>query len=208
MIYFSITYVIIDVDNGHASASLEWLLNSPEDVATMMEAAASIRDDDGGKGLLNGIIQRLTGARLDATTAECCRDGHIRAIVLGDGPDDPLPSGCTAIQAGHREADTRVICELEALGVKCGDLFRIGRSRLLDPLGVALIGVERLFLRGGPRCLTMRAMVSTLTRKPCWACSCVHSSASVASGCSWTRRCAWASAASLQMARAARVGNG
>jgi hypothetical protein len=47
--------------------------------------------------------------------------------------------------------DARCVDALEALGVKRAALFLIGRSCLLDPLGIALIGVERLFLPGRPR---------------------------------------------------------
>jgi hypothetical protein len=86
---------------------------------------------------------------------------------LRDGPDDPLPSGRPAIQTGHREVDARFIDELEARGVERRDLCLIGRARLLDPVGLALIGMERLFLRGSFRERTMRPMVGTLTRRPC-----------------------------------------
>jgi hypothetical protein len=79
--------------------------------------------------------------------------------------------------------DARFIDELEARGVERRDLCLIGRARLLDPVGLALIGVERLFSRGNRRAMTRRPLVGTLTRRLRWAQSRSHNSASVASGC-------------------------
>src|SRR5918911_3989978 len=122
-------------------------------------------------------------------------------IVLRDGPDAPLAPGRPAIPAGHREIDARFIDAREARGVERGALFLIGRARLLDPLSLAPIGVERRFFRGSFSAMTRRPMVGTLTRRLRWAQSRSHHSANVASGCSCTRRRTTARAASSQRAR-------
>jgi hypothetical protein len=93
--------------------------------------------------------------------------GHVRPVILRDGADDPLPAGRPAIQPGQREVDARCIDALEARRVARRDLCLLGRARLLDSVGLALIGMERLFLRGSFRERTMRPRVGTLTRRPC-----------------------------------------
>jgi hypothetical protein len=50
-----------------------------------------------------------------------------------------ITSGRTAVPSSHGEVDTRCINERKALRLKRADLFLIGRSRVLDPLGIALI---------------------------------------------------------------------
>jgi hypothetical protein len=139
--------------------------------------------------------------RLDTMAPEGCQHGHVRPIVLRDGADDPLPSGRPAVPARHREVDARCIEAREARGVERRDLCLIGRARLADPVGLALIGVERLLLRGSCQWRTMRPIVGTLTRKPCCASSGADNSASVASEYSCPRRRTCAQAVVSQMAR-------
>jgi hypothetical protein len=38
---------------------------------------------------------------LEALDAHGSQPGHLGSIVLGNGPDDPLPCGRAAIQTGH-----------------------------------------------------------------------------------------------------------
>jgi hypothetical protein len=116
--------------------------------------------------------------------AQCGHYRHIRPIILGHRANNPRSLRSPAVPPGHREIDARLIDELEALGGESGGLLLIGCPCLLDALGASFAGVERLFLRGNLRVMTRRPMVGTLTRKPCWAKSRSHNSASVASGCS------------------------
>jgi hypothetical protein len=73
--------------------------------------------------------------------------------------------------------------------------------RLLDPLGVALRGVERFLLRGNPKRCTTRHIVGTLTRMPVVSTARVHNSSKVASGWSCTSRRTWAWAVASKRGR-------
>jgi hypothetical protein len=113
----------------------------------------------------------------------------------------PASPGRSAKPAGHGEGDARFIEAREARGVERRDLVLIGRARLLDPVNLAFIGMERLLLRGSGRERTMRPMVGTRTCRPCCAARCAANAASVASGGSWTSRRTCAKAGASQMAR-------
>jgi hypothetical protein len=114
---------------------------------------------------ISGPLDRHHG--LNAVASQRRQHGDIRPVILGHRADDPLPLGGTAIQAGHGEIHARFIDELEALGIERRNFLVIGRSCLLDTLGVLFAGVERLFLRGKLSAMTRRPMVGTLTRRPC-----------------------------------------
>jgi hypothetical protein len=87
------------------------------------------------------------------------------AVVCRDAANDPLPCGGMGIPAGHREVDARVIHKLQGSAVeRCDSVARL-LARLLDARGVPIGGVERFFLRGSPRDVTIRDTVGTLTRR-------------------------------------------
>ena len=92
-------------------------------------------------------------------------------VVLWDSADDAFPAGGPTIQTGQREVYARCIDEPEARGVERRDLILLGRACLPAPFSVALISVERLWLRGSSRWRTIRPMVGTFPCRPCCASS-------------------------------------
>lgn len=132
---------------------------------------------------IRGPLARHDG--LDAAQAEGRHHGEISAIVLGHGPDDTLPTGREPEATRHGQVDARFIDKFEALEIEWLNQRMVVRPRLLDPLGVALRRMERLFLRGNPKCCSSRHMVGTLTRMPVISAARVHNSSQVASG--WSR---------------------
>jgi hypothetical protein len=59
-----------------------------------------------------------------------------------------LAWSCPTIQRRHRNVEAALINKFIASQGNLGDLYAVLDSRLLDPWGVALTGVERLFFRG------------------------------------------------------------
>jgi hypothetical protein len=113
------------------------------DIPRVQRRAEHLRHLDAEHPSIGGPINRHH--RLDAVAPQGRQHGDICPLVLRDGPDDPFTPGRLAIPAGHRKVDARGSNTREAHGVECHDLFLIGRACLLDPFGLAFIGVERLF---------------------------------------------------------------
>ena len=129
---------------------------------------------------IRGPLDRHDG--LDAVQAEGRNHGEIGAIVLGHGPDDPLPTGRAPEPTRHGQIHARFVDKFEALGIERLNQRVVVSPGLLDPLGVALCRVDRLFLRGNSKRWTSRHMVGTLTRRPVISATRVHNSSKVASG--------------------------
>jgi hypothetical protein len=136
---------------------------------------------------IRGPLDRHDG--LDAAQAEGRHYGEMSARVLWHGPDDALPPGRTPEPPRHGQVDARFIDKFEALEIERLNQRVAVLPRLLDPLGVALRRMERLFSRGTPKRCTSRHMVGKLTRMPVMSAARMHNSSKVASG--WSRTSGW-----------------
>jgi hypothetical protein len=120
--------------------------------------------------------------RRNAVQGESRNHGQVGAIVLWHGSDNAFPAGCAAEPTRHGQVHARLVDKLAALEIARLDQRLVVHPRLLDPCGVALGCVERLFLRGNPKRRITRHMVGTLTRMPVISAARVHNSSKVASG--------------------------
>ena len=82
---------------------------------------------------------------LAAVQAEGRHHGEIRAIMLGHGPNDPLPPGCAPEPTRHGQVGARFINACDAPQLTRLHQRAVALPRLLAPLGVARRRMESLF---------------------------------------------------------------
>lgn len=87
---------------------------------------------------------------LQALPPQRANHRDILPIVERHAPHDALSSGSPPLPAGQRQIHPRFINELEPRPLQAPHGLLILCARLLDPLGVSLARVERLFFRGNP----------------------------------------------------------
>jgi hypothetical protein len=130
-----------------------------------------------------GALHRQHG--VEALLPQRGQPRHMLPVGLGHAPDDPLPLRGAAIQAGPGQIHPRCIDALQALRRERLDDLPVVGPRLLDSRRVPRRGVERLLWRGSPSRVRRRDLVDTRTQRPRRCPSRSHSSANVASVCSW-----------------------
>src|ERR1041384_315771 len=119
--------------------------------------------------------------RLESLAAQGADQREMLSIVDRRTANRPRTPRGTAIKRCQGQINPRFINELAAPQIEPLERFRVLGAGLLDARGVALNGVERLFLRGRSRACSKRHSVGRETASLCLACRRRRSSSSVRS---------------------------